>query len=50
MARALKIAEHQISVLKIANEQQQKQIEADKPKVLFADAVSVSSTTILIVT
>ena len=48
MARALKIAEHQISVLKIENEQQQKQIEADKPKVLFADAVSVSSTTILI--
>lgn len=48
MARALKIAEHQISVLKITNEQQQKQIEADKPKVIFADAVSVSSTTILI--
>lgn len=48
MARALKIAEHQISILRIENAEQQKQIEADKPKVIFADAVSVSDTTILI--
>lgn len=48
MARALKIAEHQINILRIENTQQQAQIEADKPKVLFADAVSVSKTSILI--
>lgn len=48
MARALKIAEHQISILRIENAEQQKQIEADKPKVIFANAVSVSDTTILI--
>lgn len=48
MARALKIAEHQISVLRIENAQQQAQIEADKPKVLFADSVSASKSSILI--
>ncbi len=48
MARALKIAEHQISVLKLENVEHKKQIETDKPKVIFADAVSVSKTSILI--
>jgi anti-repressor protein len=41
MARALLMADKKIHVL-------ESQIEADKPKVLFADAVSASSTSILI--
>lgn len=48
MARALKIAEIQINSLKIENTEQKKRIELDKPKVIFADAVSTSKTSILI--
>lgn len=48
MARALLLANKQITVLRIENEQNKKQIEEDKPKVIFADAVSVSDTSILI--
>ena len=48
MARALKIAENQINFLKIENTEQKKRIEQDKPKVIFADAVSTSKTSILI--
>ncbi len=48
MARALKIAEKQISVLRLENQEHKNKIEADKPKVIFADAVSVSNTTILV--
>lgn len=48
MARALKIAEHQISVLRLENTEHKHKIEVDKPKVIFADAVSVSNTTILV--
>ena len=48
MARALKIAEIQINSLKIENTEQKKRIEQDKPKVIFADAVSTSKTSILI--
>ena len=48
MARALKIAEHQISVLRIENAEQQKQIEEQKPKVAFANAITASTNSILI--
>lgn len=48
MARALKIAEHQISVLRIENNEQKQQLEEAKPKVIFADAVAASDTSILI--
>ena len=48
MARALKIAEQQISVLRIENTEQKKQLEEAKPKVIFADAVSASDNSILI--
>lgn len=48
MARALRIAEKELSSLRIENEAQAQKIKEDKPKVLFADAVSASSTSILI--
>lgn len=38
----------QVIDLKAKNEHQQKQIEADRPKTIFADAVSSSHTTILV--
>lgn len=48
MARALKIADRQIEDLKSRNSLLEKKIEEDKPKTIFADAVSTSKTSILV--
>lgn len=47
-ARALKMADQTISKLKDTNKSLVEKIEADKPKTIFADAVSTSHTSILI--
>ena len=48
MARALKIAENRINMLTIDMNKLQNEIEQQKPKVLFADSVTASSTSILV--
>lgn len=48
MKRALEIANQQVENLKLQNAEQIKVIEGQKPKVLFADAVTASKTSILV--
>ncbi len=48
MKRALEIASKQIENLKLENVEKTKTIEKQKPKVIFADAVSTSKTSILV--
>lgn len=48
MARALKLADKTIEKLQSDNKRLEKKIEQDKPKTIFADAVSTSKTSILI--
>ena len=48
MAKALLVAQKQIEQRNTIIEQQKAKIEADKPKTIFADAVSASKTSILI--
>lgn len=48
MKRALEIANKQVEKLNLENAQKNKVIEEQKPKVIFADAVSASHTSILI--
>lgn len=47
-ARALKMADRTIAKLKDTNKSLAEKIEADRPKTIFADAVSASHTSILI--
>lgn len=48
MSRALKMAENKMNALRLTNAQLIEQQEKDKPKVLFADSVSASNTSILV--
>jgi len=48
MKRALEIANRNVQSLKLENEEHKKQIQEQKPKVLFADAVTSSKTSILV--
>ncbi|QAT40870.1 phage antirepressor KilAC domain-containing protein [Clostridium sp. JN-9] len=48
MKRALEIANRNVQNLKLENEGQKKQLEEQKPKVLFADSVTASHTSILV--
>lgn len=48
MARALKLADKTIEKLRSDNKRLERKIEQDKPKTIFADAVSTSKTSILI--
>ncbi|WP_061317515.1 phage antirepressor KilAC domain-containing protein [Clostridium botulinum] len=48
MKRALEFANRNVENLKLENEEQKKQLQEQKPKVLFANAVSTSHTSILV--
>ncbi|WP_294405737.1 phage antirepressor KilAC domain-containing protein [uncultured Clostridium sp.] len=48
MKRALEIASKQVENLKLENAEKTKTIEEQKPKVIFADAVATSKTSILV--
>lgn len=48
MARALHIANNEIHTLKLTNEELENKIDEQKPKVLFAEAVETSETSILV--
>ncbi|MGG7077351.1 phage antirepressor KilAC domain-containing protein [Clostridium sardiniense] len=48
MKRALEIANKQVENLKLENTEQKRLLKEQKPKVLFADAVSTSHTSILV--
>lgn len=48
MARALKMAAGQIDDLKLENKELHNKIEADKPKTIFADAVTASDSAVLV--
>ncbi|HDK7138888.1 oxidoreductase [Clostridium botulinum] len=48
MKRALEIANRNVQNLKLENEEQRQQLKKQKPKVLFAEAVSVAHTSILV--
>lgn len=48
MARALQMANRKIDEIKNANVLLEQKIEADKPKVIFADSVSAAQTSILV--
>lgn len=48
MKRALEIANKRVENLKLENEGHKKQLKEQKPKVIFADAVSVSHTAVLV--
>lgn len=48
MAKALMVAQNKIAEKQAIIEQQQKKIETDKPKTIFADAVSASKSSILV--
>lgn len=48
MAKALMVAQNKIAERDMVIKNQQKQIESDKPKTIFADAVSASKSSILV--
>ncbi|NFL55591.1 oxidoreductase [Clostridium botulinum] len=48
MKRALEIANNNVQNLKLENEEQKQQLKEQKPKVLFAEVVSVAHTSILV--
>ena len=48
MGRALKIAQNQLDLVRAENLRLTEKIETDKPQIVFADAVSVANTSILI--
>ncbi len=48
MARALIMADNKVKNLSVENKELKETVEINKPKVLFADSVSSSSTTILV--